>query len=269
MYSSSEEKKMGGESPVLGIFTDTHYCHKPDDGERFFQNSLDKMRNLTRLFRERQVDLTFCLGDLIDTEENDKDAAALRLEEALAVWRTVSVPLYLCPGNHDISALPREDFLRALGMPWSNSYGSFDYGAVHFIMLDTNHDREGRAYTSSTVRWDECYLDQTQLDWLKTDLEKGDGPALVFAHANLDPRYHEGELDPHVVKNHEEVRSLLLKSRRVRMVLQGHYHKGRSCIMDGIAYFTLPAVVEGKDKNYGLILRCGSDHSLQWEELFP
>jgi alkaline phosphatase len=258
---------MGGKSLVLGIFTDTHYSRRPDDGERFFKNSLDKMKNLTRLFRNRQADLTFCLGDLIDKEEDDKDAA-LRLEELLAAWRAVSVPMYLCPGNHDISALPREDFFRALGMPCSLGYRSFDYGGIHFIILDTNYDREGRAYTSRTLRWDECYLDQVQLDWLKWDLKNGDGPALVFTHANLDPRYHNGELDPHVIKNHEEVRSVLLNSRRVRMVLQGHYHKGRRCVMDGITYFTLPAVVEGKDKNYGLILRCGTDRSLQWEELF-
>jgi alkaline phosphatase len=252
---------------VLGIFTDTHYSHRSDDGERFFQDSLGKMKILTGLFRKRQVDLVFCLGDLIDKEEDDKDAL-LRLEESLAVWKTLAVPMYLCPGNHDISALPREEIFRVLGLPYAQGYGSFDYGGVHFIILDTNHDKEGRAYTSRTLRWDECYLDQVQLDWLKTDLEKGTGPAMVFTHANLDPRYHQGELDPHVVKNHEEVRSILLNSRRVRMVLQGHYHKGRRCVMDGITYFTIPAVVEGKHKNYGLILRCGSDYSLQWEELF-
>ncbi|MDR2259161.1 MAG: metallophosphoesterase [Treponema sp.] len=258
---------MGGTSVVLGIFTDTHYSRKPDDGERFFQNSLDKMKHLTRLFRKRQVDLTFCLGDLIDKEENDKDAA-LRLEELLTVWKTVSVPIYLCPGNHDISALPREDFFKIAGLPCSRAYRSFDYGGVHFIILDTNHDKEGRAYTPRTMRWDECYIDPLQLEWLKADLKNGSGPALVFSHANLDPRFHNGELDPHVVKNHEEVRSVLVNSRRVQMVLQGHYHKGRQCIMDEITYFTLPAVVEGKDKNYGLILRCGSDRPLQWEELF-
>ncbi|MDR2110397.1 MAG: metallophosphoesterase [Spirochaetaceae bacterium] len=258
---------MSGGSVRVGIFTDTHYSHKPDDGERFFQNSLEKMKNLTRFFRTWQVDLTFCLGDLIDTGEDDTDAA-LRLEELLAVWRTVSVPMYLCLGNHDINALPREAFFNALGLPCFHGYGSFDYGGVHFIILDTNHDKEGRAYTVRTLRWDECYLDQVQLDWLEADLKRENGPAMVFTHANLDPRYHDGELDPHVVKNHEDVRSVLLNSRRVQMVFQGHYHKGRSCILDGITYFTLPAVVEGRDKNYGLILRYGSGCPPQWEELF-
>jgi alkaline phosphatase len=260
---------MNDKPVVVGVFTDTHYSHKADDGQRFFRSSLARTEKLVQCFQKEQVDFTVCLGDLIDYTEGED--ARYRLNEILAVWGKAPGPKYLCLGNHDISALPREELLNVLDLParpvgCTGGCGSFDMGGVHFVILDTNYDEQGRAYTAQTMRWDFCYLDQAQIDWLDRDLKQGEGPVIVFSHANLDPHFENGEPDPHVVKNHEKVRSVLDSRGRVQLVLQGHYHPGRESKVKGITYLTLPAVADGKDKS-GLILRCGVRNPPQWKEL--
>jgi 3',5'-cyclic AMP phosphodiesterase CpdA len=258
---------MPGKTTVIGVFTDTHYSRRPDDGERFFSASLEKTKVLCSLFKQKKVDFTLCLGDLVDYEEGND--VRPRLEEILAVWRTTGAPLYLCLGNHDISALPRKEFTKALNIPGEKAYRSFDHGGVHFVILDTNYNKDGVSYTARTMRWDNCFINTPQLEWLEKDLAARRGPAVVFTHACLDPRYTDGVLDPHVVKNHEAVHGVFLRSGRVKLVFQGHYHRGRDCRIDGIRYFTLPAVVEGRDNNYGLVIRFAADGSTAWKELFP
>jgi 3',5'-cyclic AMP phosphodiesterase CpdA len=261
---------MNDQPVVVGVFTDTHYSHQTDDGQRFFRSSLARTEKLVQCFQKEQVDFTVCLGDLIDYQEGEDTRS--RLNEILAVWGKAPGPKYLCLGNHDLSALPKEELLQVLNLParpggGTGGGGSFDLGGVHFVMLDTNYDAQGRAYTAQTMRWDFCYLDQAQIDWLDRDLKQGEGPVIVFSHANLDPRFANGKLDPHVIKNHEKVHAVLESCGRVPLVLQGHYHPGRESAIKGITYLTMPAVADGKDKN-GLILRCGARTPPQWKKLF-
>ena len=71
--------------------------------------------------------------------------------------RKLQMPLYACPGNHDIAledTNPRKLFNDCFG----RAYYSFDFGAVHFITLDGNTvvQRQGK----NTI--DAC-LDQHQM----------------------------------------------------------------------------------------------------------
>lgn len=54
-------------------------------------------------------------------------------------------PPQVCPGNHE-AQFDFAPYLNRFTMPYNESnssspfYYSFDYGGVHFVMLDTEHD---------------------------------------------------------------------------------------------------------------------------------
>ncbi|MDR1483970.1 MAG: alkaline phosphatase, partial [Planctomycetaceae bacterium] len=80
-----------------------------------------------------------------------------------------------------------------------------------------------------------------ELEWLKTDLTVTKSPVIVFLHQRLDVENQK----PIAVKNADQVRTLLEKSGKVRIVLQGHEHGGGYKEIADISYCTLSAVIEG------------------------
>lgn len=242
---------------TFGVFADSHYARRPNDTERFFQNSLIKLQRCTELFRQCQVDFLVCLGDLIDCSADDRENAQ-QLQEVLEVLETVPAPLYLCMGNHDISAGVRTHCrnLPERYKDLAKGYQSFDVGEMHFIILDTCYDEAGRYYTPETLEWKRLYVDSKQLNWLKKDLESSGKRTIVFSHANLDPREKEGTMDPHVLMNHRDVREILESSHQVDLVLQGHCHAGFASRINGIPYLTLKAMVEGPEQIPAMVVTC-------------
>lgn len=238
----------------FGVFADVHFCSREDDGERFFSQSKRKLEACLNRFQKAKADFVVCLGDLIDGSEDSEELKAW-LEELQTVIRGSGLPFYMCPGNHDRGGLPDADLLALLpGVP-AGGYGSFEAEGIHFVLLDSNYQKDGRRRTAA-VKWDELYLDEQQLQWLEMDLEQTDKPAVIYVHANLDSRLLEGERDPHVVVNHRQVRAVLEKSGKVSLVLQGHCHSGALTVQRRIFYVTLKALVEGERQIPGLMVDC-------------
>jgi hypothetical protein len=108
-----------------------------------------------------------------------------------------------------------------------------------------------------------------QIFYLPKDLEKARQPVVVFLHQRLDVD------DAHGIHNRAEVRSLLEASGRVWAVFQGHNHLNDLRPINGIAYFTLAAMVEGETNAYGLatldprgsihVQGCGRQSSREWK----
>lgn len=253
------------QSIMIGAFADTHYACRPSDGMRFYTRSLEKLRDIAARFGAMEMDLVACLGDLIDCR-TDGGSAHPQFDDMMATVRTCGVPFAMTLGNHDVAALPRRDIAAATGLD-PRGYGSFDVKGWHIVQLDTNYGPGGTAYAGAAVAWDDCWMDPAQLAWLEQDLAAAPGPCVVLAHANLDPRDRGGRPDPHVVKNHGEVRAVLEDCGRVRLVLQGHCHEGcRSCIR-GIPYVTLRAVVDGFADTYALAIQL-NEAGITMTELF-
>lgn len=113
------------------------------------------------------------------------------------------------------------------------------------IFLDACFSSAGTPYSPAGLDWTDAYLPQEQLDRLKAVLAECTS-AYIFVHQCLDP-YSEHR---HIVKNAEEVREVIRASGKVLAVYQGHYHRGMESVVDGIAYHTLPAMVEGEGNRF-------------------
>ncbi len=258
-----EEQK----SFCFGVFADPHYADKDSDSERWFRRSSEKLDSCLKKFKEETIDFVVCLGDFIDYNQDLSDPVP-QLREIRDKVRNCGFALYSVLGNHDVMQLPREVLRKELSLPREEGYYAFEHKGWRFVVLDTNYDPEGRAYSGKDMQWDRCVVDPKQMHWLKNELESAKGPVAVLTHGNLEPRCLGQQLDPHIVLNSKEITDLFSKSGKVKLVLQGHYHKGCVTQYEGIPYVTLRAMVEGPENNAALIVSCRENGAFSYENLF-
>lgn len=235
----------GAQGVRFGVFADPHCCARPDDGVRFFSRAMDKTEQCFSLFAREGAAFAVCLGDLYDGAPGPQlDALRRRYGALCAQWAR---PVYLCPGNHDVTAQTTPD---------APQWRTFKAGGVQFIVLDTCFGPDGVRYRAGNMRWDRLFAGPDQRRWLVRALASGTGPCMVLAHASL-ARPADGDFAArHVLGDAHEVRRILARSGRVRLVLQGHYHPGGVCEQDGIAYVTLPAIVDGERGAPAAVAEC-------------
>lgn len=137
---------------------------------------------------------------------------------------------------YDAYVLPRLG--EAGGLPsGTEAYYAFDYGQVHFVVLDSHGSPRG--------------MGDAMLQWLQMDLAATDQPWTVayFHH----PPYTKGSHDSDVEQTHIDMRTFatpILEAAGVDLVLGGHSHAyERSFLVEG-AYDT-PTFAEGHIVNGG------------------
>ena len=118
-----------------------------------------------------------------------------------------------------------------------------------FIILDANYRSDYRCFDEAGVVWTDSNLPPKQVEFLEKQLEKSKKPVIVLVHENLDPTVDKN----HIIKNAEQIRKIIKESNKVKMVIQGHYHCGKSSVIDGIPYITLGAMCEAKENPYKII----------------
>ncbi len=190
-----------------------------DTRPRFESESFRPFESLIAKINTLKPALVVNLGDLIY-------GYGLALKEKQwdrydAVIKTVQVPYYQLPGNHDThSKAARTIYGRRFG----KFYQSFDYGDCHFVLLDNTEDE----------RWG--YLGPAQLDWLRKDLRQTQARAVfVFMHF---PVWEPERITPAYYEFWAQTLHPLFKASRVRAVFAGHYHTyGPTREFDGIRYF--------------------------------
>ena len=219
------------------LFSDPHYT--PGllaEGVRDCSAALDRLRILRE--QTADCDLYINLGDSINgTGTSEVDQTVYR--DYMRFWE--GCPVVHLPGNHDAYYLAPallDGFCPEPGMGCSRA---FDRGGVRFLALDANFHKDGRPYGGIPGDWTDSALPAKQLAWLEKQLASCES-AVILIHQNLDDR--AWGKDGHVVQNAAQVRQVLEQSGKVRAVFQGHYHKGLTQVLNGIPYYTLPALCE-------------------------
>lgn len=250
----------------IGLFSDAHFAHLIYEG-RYCEDSLDKIRVCVAAFNERGIPLTISLGDFIDKAQ-EKQTELGYLATMRETFASYSGQRHYVIGNHDVATLTKAEFLDNCGADRSESFYSFDHEGVHCVILDSNFNADGSDFAAGNFQWDDAWLSEDQLSWLAADLaDSRDRRTLVFCHGNLDHRLWRGSLDPHVVRNAENVRVLLEQAGTVLAVIQGHYHPGLETVINGIPYIGLRAMVVGAglSQNAFAILSLNEDDTLEIE----
>ncbi len=122
------------------------------------------------------------------------------------------VPMQGCIGNHDVgyARVGGDTFAKYWSYPYvGDHYWSFDYGPIHFVILDL--------YTAAFLA---DGTDQDQLSWLAEDLRSHDRPWTVAVFHN--PLCDEGSVD---CEEAYDVLYPVLSRGNVDILYTGHWHK--------------------------------------------
>lgn len=242
---------VGEGAPVVrfGVVTDVHYADiNPDPrplgvvGQRFYRESLRKMREAVEVFNNRKLDFAIELGDFKD-DTRGREGTLAHLETIEDCFSRFKGPRYHVAGNHDFDCLTAKEFFDRVpndGKVIPEGYYAFERGGVKFIVLNACFDSSLRPYSMSNP-WNDANVPPHELEWLSRELEAADGNVVVFCHQRLDDSAERN----HLIKNAAAVRSILERSGNVKAVITGHQHMGAYNIQNGIPYYSLRALVCG------------------------
>lgn len=231
----------------FGLVTDCHYADRSpwDDGvhRRYYRAAQGKLAECVKVMNSERPDFLIELGDLKD-KSGGEEGTLRNLDTIEAELAKFEGSRYHVLGNHDEDEISKSQFLNRVsnaGFPKALAHYSFSVNGVKFIVLDANFNADFSAYDHGNFDWCVAVLPPDQVKWLESELADGDSPAVVFCHQRLDS---DDEL---AVRNAPEVRRILERSGRVVAVFTGHHHAGGFNRINGIPYYTLPAVIEGQD----------------------
>ena len=232
----------------IGLFTDCHYNKAPlIGGGRRPAESYEKIKISMDAFKEAGVDMCFCLGDITDHVEGDTKVEILKnYKDVMNLISSYGIPFYLVPGNHDYLMTTKDEIE---GICKNLPPCVIKTDKYDFILLDANYRSNMVRFDIAGVEWTDANLPPEQIKFLKDSLAITDKECIVMVHENLDPNLDKS----HIIKNSEEVRRIIKESGKGKMVIQGHFHDGAENTIDGIPYFTMPAMCE-HDEGYFRIL---------------
>lgn len=228
----------------IGMVTDVHYADKESGKTRYYRASLAKLTSAITHFNTLEANLVVQLGDLIDAADSVEQELGW-LDRIDAIYAQANCPRHYVLGNHCVQTLTKAQFLARCGM--SRSFYSFDAQRFHFIVLNACFRQDGEPYGNGNFEWTDANVPAAELTWLASDLKAAHRPTVVFVHQRLDVD------DAHGIRNRAEVRGLLEGTGLVRAVFQGHNHVNDLREINGVAYCTLAAMVEGDTNAYGLV----------------
>jgi alkaline phosphatase len=220
----------------LGLITDLHYADKDSRGTRHYRESLTKVAEATKHFREDKPDLLVHVGDLIDSATS-LDAEKGYLKRIVKEFSGIPGKHHFVVGNHCVYNLTKPEFLGIVGQ--ERSYYSFDAAGCHFVILDACFRSDGEPYGRKNFKWADANIPPAERDWLRTDLHQTPHKTIVFVHQCLDL------IPPFGINSSLGVCKVLEDSGKVLAIIQGHFHLGNYQEIGKLHYCTLSAVVEG------------------------
>ncbi len=248
LLSSLPMQSMGRRPLRFGVVTDLHYAQKDVAINRYYRQSIDKLRDAIEVFNRSHLDFIIELGDLKDMDKTHDRAITLRfLDEVEGELQRFKGKVFHVLGNHDMDCISKADFLAHttnLGKANGRSYYSFKQKGLKFIVLDGNFNEDLTPYDKGNFDWTKAFLPPEELEWLGKELEEGNERIIVFCHQLLDSF---SEVPQSVcIGNAPTVVEMLEASGRVLAVIQGHHHSGHYSQRNGIHYWTMKGLIEGE-----------------------
>ena len=136
----------------------------------------------------------------------------------------LGIPIYSVPGNHDENYRAKNDTnaLDTFKRIYGPEYYSFNYGKVHFIVLDIV-DYAGWNSDKNSQGSYRGYLKEDQLTWLKNDLAFVPEDNLIVLSMHI-PIYTAYSLSENMNLVNRDALFKILNDRRHLLALSGHLH---------------------------------------------
>ncbi len=150
---------------------------------------------------------------------------------------TSNIPVRVGIGNHEIMVRQPNPY-GAYERLFGPTYYAFDWGPVHFIVLNGNKANPGGRGNARV----HGAVEGSELAWLKADLaaQPAGKPIVVGVHIPIVSTYPARRTDlddgPFWETPNDKLLTDLFARYRVRMVLQGHMHENERITVGGVEY---------------------------------
>lgn len=155
------------------------------------------------------------------------------------IWNSFPGDKYHVIGNHEMDGgTSREKAVEYRNM--KSSYYSFNKNGFHFIVLDGNDKK------NPEVKGYPQFIGQEQVNWLKADLAKAQGPVVIFSHQGLT--HYSSADEEYGVENYKEMQEILethnAKNPENKVIgcFNGHTHYDYAENINGIWYITITSM---------------------------
>lgn len=167
-----------------------------------------------------RADVALVTGDLI---HDDSAGAYGHFVELL---RSLALPVYCLPGNHDVRDLMRT----ALAQPPFHYCESLEAGDWLIISLDSCKPGSASGYVSAT-----------ELDRMEREINATDSANVLVCMHHPPVLMNSRWLDSVGLDNREEVLRRIAASGKVRLVVFGHVHQPYDAVHDGVRIIGTPS----------------------------
>lgn len=212
----------------IGLLTDLHY-----DGSA---PAMNRLYEAVSLINQSGAGELLVMGDLVNGTSDFNTRRLLR--EVAALCEAFKGPIRYMPGNHDLDYISKTAFYSALGQAGKPSRFHFEFGGYTFICIDGNYSPDGTEYDGGNFQWQQSFVPEEEIDWLRSRLAASLQPVIVVSHQRIDCSGR------HSVVNDAAVREVIALSGKVKAVFQGHKHEDDLKQIDGTSYYTLGAHVD-------------------------
>jgi len=265
VYVSKNPFAVLGQSAILkiGLIADPQYADKTTASNRYYRESLKKVREAIETFNDQKVDFVQNLGDIIDGDWNNIDSI-------ISVYQTLNpnISVHNLLGNHDfhIDSVYMERLTERFSMP--GLYYSYIRMGIRFIALDSN---DYSYYANDLHHYDinliNFYYDRIiarknyqaynsaigneQQEWLRGELKSAQNAGqkvFIFSHAPIKPLSLKYNL-----WNDAEIANIIEQYPNVIAFINGHDHSGNYVFDHNIHYITLSGMVQTAKNAYGIL----------------
>jgi Icc protein len=209
-------------SPLtIAQVTDIHLFHK-ENHKLLGMQTLDSFYTAIERLKElrNEIDLLLLTGDL------SSDGSAESYEYLQNLLKSLNIPTYWLPGNHD-----KPDVMGSvLGLGLISKRKSFIRGGWHFILLD-----------SSVAECVHGYLNSQTLNWLDSELTQVANLPTVVALHHPPFLVNSQWLDRSNLQNPDALFTVLDRHPQVHLVLSGHIHQEFHYQRQNVDYLGTPS----------------------------
>jgi 3',5'-cyclic AMP phosphodiesterase CpdA len=195
-------------------------------------------------------DFVVITGDLINDAKDKNQMVEFKRITAMI---SKSIPVYLIPGNHDVSNTPKQEDIDFYKAQHGYETFSFDHKQTRFI-----------GFNSNLIKANTPGLEQAQYDWLEKELAKAKHAKhiVLFSH---HPFFISSPDEPEQyfnisIKTRTQYLELF-KKYKVDVVFAGHLHKNAFGKYGDMEMVTTSAIGEplGKDPSGFRIITVGTE----------
>lgn len=241
-----KKTKIGKNTSIkFAYITDTHVTFTGRNGTSLFEESFNIFRDVIAQVKEMD-DIDFILfgGDNI----NNTDPGTKGFDEFMNIMSGVEVPYFVQFGNRESSPIPpgealsKEQYatkMKGHGLDTGHYWWSISpVPCLRILGLDT-----------SIIDHDNGEIPQTELKWIREVITKYPHDMIVtLSHHLFLPTWGNRNIpewkEKYLLKNYQEVNTILEAFPQVKMCLTGHHHISKIQTVSGLHYISSPATVQ-------------------------